>query len=50
MLKRSLLVALLACVLFLTGCETLKEGTAEGVKKDFQNTLQADTWFKDNLW
>jgi len=45
MLKRSLLVILLACVLFLAGCET-----AKGAKKDYENAQKLDQEIRDELW
>jgi len=53
MLKKSILVAALAAVLFLSGCETLKgsaKGACEGAKRDFENAQKIDAWLRDNLW
>lgn len=49
MLRIALLLAAITCVLFLTGCETVK-GAGEGAKKDFENAQKVDGWLQDNLW
>ncbi|MFA4984519.1 MAG: hypothetical protein WC559_04355 [Candidatus Omnitrophota bacterium] len=49
MLRRAFLLTMLACVLFLAGCETVK-GAGEGAKQDFKNAQKVDGWLQDNLW
>lgn len=58
--KKSVILALVAFVLLISGCETTKgfvdglgaagSSIAEGAKKDWNALQKADGWMRDNLW
>lgn len=57
MIKKGFVLALLAWLLFLGGCETTKGlvggvagGVSEGAKKDWAALKRVDNWMRENMW
>lgn len=53
MTRRTLSLALLFILVFVSGCETVKgmcKGAFEGAKKDWENAQTADQRIREALW
>jgi len=51
--KFAILFVLLAFVILIAGCETIKyafTGASDGFQQDLATLQEADAWMRDNLW